>query len=157
MYIDITDAYDTNAFILCLLRFFSIRGYSKKIISDNGSQLKAASKKLSEMYENWDWNEIIQFGTDKRLEWQFTKSSDAPWENGCSESLIKLAKRNMMTSIGSQVLTFNELQSFVFEIANLLYQRPVGIKSIDKVEMTHLCPNDLILGRASTKCAVWEL
>ena len=102
------------------------------------------------MYENWDWNEIIQFGTDKRLGWQFTKSSDAPWENGCSESLIKLAKRNMMTSIGSQVVTFNELQSLVFEIAILLNQRPVGIKSIDKVEMTHLCPNDLILGRAST-------
>ena len=46
-------------------------------------------------------------------------------------------------------MTFNELQSFVFEIANLLNQRPIGIKPTDGPELQQLCPNDLILGRAS--------
>ena len=55
-----------------------------------------------------------------------------------------------MVSVGSHILTFNELQTVLFEIANLLNQRPIGVKSVDTLEATHLCPNDLLLGRASS-------
>ena len=93
---------------------------------------------------------IYNYGKEKGLMWQFTKSADAPWQNGCSESLIRLTKRNLMLSIGSNVLTFSELQTIIFEISNLLNERPIGMKSSNPVKMAYLCPNDLILGRASS-------
>ena len=123
VYLDIVDGYHTDALLLCIRRFFSIHGYPQKIISDNGSQLISASKELQEISRNWNWKQIIEFGRDKGLEWLFNKSADAPWENGCSEALIRLAKRNIMVSVGSHILTFNELQIVIFEIANLLNQK----------------------------------
>ena len=37
----------------------------------------------------------------------------------------------------------------MFEVCNLLNERPIGTKNNDPNEGTYLCPNDLILGRAS--------
>ena len=82
--------------------------------------------------------------------WSFTKSADAPWENGCSEAMVKLVKRAMLRVIGSKVLTVGELQTVFFEISNLLNSRPIGIKpGTDITYGSYLCPNDLLLGRAS--------
>ena len=53
-----------------------------------------------------------------------------------------------MLSVGSNILTFNEIQMIVFEISNLLNERPIGLKSSNPAKMDYLCPNDLILGRA---------
>lgn len=48
-------------------------------------------------------------------------------------------------------MTFAELQTVMFEVGNYINERPIGYKSSDPNEGTYLCPNDLILGRASTK------
>ena len=56
-----------------------------------------------------------------------------------------------MMSIGSQVLTLNELQTVVFEVANLLNQTTIGVKLIDDIEITCLCANDLLMGRSSKR------
>ena len=54
-------------------------------------------------------------------------------------------------SIGDSVLTFSELQTVLFEVANLINEKPVGTKNCDQNEGTYLCPNDILLGRASTR------
>ena len=48
-------------------------------------------------------------------------------------------------------VTFSELQTIIFEISNLLNEKPIGMKSSYSVKMDYLCPNDLILGRASSR------
>lgn len=53
-------------------------------------------------------------------------------------------------------MTFSELQTVLFEIGNLLNERPIGTKNCDPVEGTYLCPNDLLLGRASSRVPVGE-
>lgn len=58
------------------------------------------------------------------MKWCFTKSSDAPWQNGVSESLIRLAKRGLCMAIGESVLTFGELLTTLFNVANLISKRP---------------------------------
>ena len=70
----------------------------------------------------------------------FNKSVDAPWQNGCSEALIRLTERNIANSIGANVLTISELQTVLFEIANLLNERPIGMKAGEAVE-NFICPN----------------
>lgn len=97
------------------------------------------------------WRKMGQSGAEWGMEWEFSKSADAPWENGLSEALVKLVKKNLALMVGSHVLTFGELQTVLFEIANLLNERPIGIHPTDPEEGTYLCPNDLLLGRASTR------
>jgi hypothetical protein len=41
---------------MVLRRFVSMRGYPKKIRSDAGSQLVAASKELNTMAQSWNWD-----------------------------------------------------------------------------------------------------
>jgi hypothetical protein len=41
-----------------------MRGYPKKIRSDAGSQLVAASKELNTMAQSWNWDAINMFGKD---------------------------------------------------------------------------------------------
>ena len=72
------------------------------MLSDAGTQLIAAGKELKDIVHEWDWNEICNFGKTKGMEWNPIKSADAPWENGCSEALIKSVKKciDMASSTG---------------------------------------------------------
>ena len=82
------------------------------------------------------------------MNWKVSKASDAPWRNGCTERLIRSVKRCLTLTIGGSVLTLPELQTVYFECANILNERPLGLKDN---EHSYFCPNDLILGRSSTK------
>ena len=52
----------------------------------------------------------FEFGAEQGLHWKFT-AADAPWKNGCSESLVKSVKKAIKGVIGEQVLMFSELQT----------------------------------------------
>jgi hypothetical protein len=96
-----------------------------------------------------DWEQIQRCGSKTGTEWKFTPA-DGPWHNGCSEALIKSTKLAIKGSIKDQILTFAELQTVVYEAANLLNERPIGRHPTNPNEGSYLCPNDLLLGRASS-------
>ena len=156
VYIDLAEGYDVGSFLMVLRRFVSIRGYPRKMISDAGTQLVAAGKELRDVVHSWDWDGIHEFGKTSGMDWETTKSADAPWENGCSEALIRSTKLCLETAIGSSVMTYSELQTVLFEVSNLLNERPIGTKNCDPTEGTYLCPNDLLLGRASVRVPVGD-
>ena len=110
---------------MVLRRFVSLHGYPSKLFSDNGSQLVAANKELSNITKNWDWNNLKGFGVTEGFGWIFT-SADPPWQNGVTEALIRSVKRAIYASIGDSILTFSELQTVLYEVANLLNERPIG-------------------------------
>ncbi|XP_068245291.1 uncharacterized protein [Palaemon carinicauda] len=151
VYIDVVDGYDTYSFLKCFRRFTAVHGYPDTVHSDLGSQLVSASKELKSD-NNWNINEITEFGAKEGLKWKFNRSADAAWQNGVSEALIKSVKRSLSMVIGTTILTFSDMQTTFFEIAKLMNERPIGIKPGMDVELgTYLCPNDLLLGRASNK------
>ena len=87
---------------------------------------------------------------EKGLTWEFA-APDGPWQNGCSETLIKSVKEAIRGAIGSQVLSFSELQTVCLEAANLLNERPIGRHPTDPDDGAYLCPYHLLLGRASSR------
>ena len=149
---DVTTDYSTQGFLMVLRRFVSIRGYPKQLFSDCGSQLAAASKELKSVIEGLDKDRLREFGAEHGLEWRFT-AADAPWQNGCSESLVKSVKTALKGAIGDQVLMFSEFQTVAscFEAANLVNERPIGIHPTDPNDDAYLGPNHLLLGRASAR------
>ncbi|XP_045119659.1 uncharacterized protein LOC123509433 [Portunus trituberculatus] len=150
VYLDLADSYNTESFLTVFRRFVAIRGYPHTIHSDSGTQLVAASKELKLIRQNWNVPEIMNSSVNKGTTWVFNKSAEAPWQNGCSEALIRSVKRALAIAIGDSRLTFGELQTVLFETANLLNDRPIGMKPGIDVEMgLYLCPNDLLLGRTN--------
>ena len=144
LHLDIACGYDTDNFLMVLRRFISIRGCPHEIRSDPGSQLIAAGKEINDIF---DHEAMKQFGVKHGLNWIVNKSADAPWQNGCTERLIRAVKRCITLSISDSILTFPELQTVYFECASILNGRPIGIKNS---QYAYFCPNDLLLGRAST-------
>ena len=147
MHLELVEGYDLQSFLISFTGFTAVRGYPGYIHSDNGSQLVAANKELQEMTKKWELSKLSDFGTKHGMIWSFNPSANAPFQNGCSESLIRLVKRGILMSIGNNILSFSELLTIFYEIANLLNQRPIGIKPGNDISLgTYLCPNDLILG-----------
>ena len=43
------------------------------------------------------------------------------------------------------------IQTIVFEVANLVNERPIGRHPTDPEDGVYLCPNNMLLGRATTR------
>ena len=150
VYVDIAADYSTEGFLLVMRRFVSLRGYPSIVYSDPGSQLEAASKELKNVVKGLSIEQISEFGLTEGLEWKFSPA-DGPWQNGCSEALVKSVKRAIAGAIGNNVLTITEMQTVCFEAANLVNERPIGRHPTDPNDGVYLCPNQLLLGRASNR------
>ena len=120
VYVDVSHNYSIDAFLHVLRRFSSLRGWPRKIHSDNGTQLVAASKELINAVKDLDWDMIKRYGIKYKTEWEFSPA-DAPWQNGATEVLIKPIKRALNNAIG-EVMSFSELQTVMFQAAQLVNQ-----------------------------------
>jgi hypothetical protein len=116
------------------------------MISDNGTQLVGAERELREMIKGWNKRE---FSAEKGTEWKFI-TPVAPHHNGCAEAMVKSSKKALKIAIGEQILTPFELYTYLLEAANLINKRPIGRIPNDPDDGSFLCPNDILLGRAST-------
>ena len=143
-------AVDASAieFLQVLRRFFAYRGYPKLMLSDNGLQMVGAEKELRAMIEGWDKKRLKEYCADKGITWQFTTPL-AQHQNGCAESMVKSCKLALKKAIGDTLLTPFELYMCLLEVADLLNQRPIGKLSQDPNDGAYLCPNDILLGRAT--------
>ena len=63
---------------------------------------------------------------------------------------MKSCKIALKKAIGDQQLTPFELFTCLQEVANLVNQRPIGRIPTDPDDGAYICPNDILLGRASS-------
>ena len=145
---DIVQTFSTEAFLQALRRFANLRGWPRKIHSDNGTQLVGAANELKKVVKGLNWEEVQAYGQKFDTTWSFCPA-DAPWQNGSTEALVKSIKRAIKVVIGDQVLSYVEFQTVVYEASQLVNQRPIGRNSTNPEEGTYLCPNDLLLGRST--------
>lgn len=148
VHIEAVFGYDTSNFLMALSRFASLRGWPEKIYSDPGSQLVGAERELKEAWQRIDRESLQRDSAQNGSTWVFGPA-DSPWHQGAVESLIKAAKRAIHFSVSNQRLSVPEFLTVCCEVANLLNERPIGVKpSVDSV-INALTPNSLILGRAT--------
>ena len=151
VHVDIAPNANTDGFLQAFRRFCSLRGWPAKIYSDKGTQLVGASNELKEIVNKLGWSEITKYGQPyQTVSWEFSPP-DAKWYNGATESMVKSVKRALNAAVGDSAMQYSELQTVVFEAAQLVNERPIGLHPTHPEEGTYLCPNDLLLGRASSK------
>ena len=66
VHIDLASDYSTEAFLLVLRRFASLRGYPAKLYLDNGPQLVSANEELRNMTKGWDMKKTRRVWSDRR-------------------------------------------------------------------------------------------
>ena len=93
---------------------------------------------------------VEEYCSGKRVQWRFI-TPGAPPQNGGAEAVVKSCKRALKKAIGDQVLTPFELYTCFLEAANLVNERPIGRPPKDPDDGAYLCPNDMLLGRASAQ------
>lgn len=120
------------------------------MISDNGSQCVGAERDLKEMIRGWNNEKLREFSAERGIQWKFSTPA-APHQNGCAEALAKTCKRALKKAIGEQVLTPLELYTCLLEVSSLVNQRRIGLIPNDLDDGSYLCPNDLLLRRASSQ------
>ena len=77
--------------------------------------------------------------------------ADSPWRQGKCEVRIKCLKRLLTASVGESKLSPLELQTYLFECANLSNELPIGVYKKPKEDGSYpvLTPNCLLLGRSA--------
>lgn len=101
------------------------------------------------MVKGWSITQLKEFCVEEGIEWKFS-TPVAPHQNGCTEALLKSCKIALKKAIGDQKLTPFELYTVLLEAANLVNQRPIGRMPNDPNDGSYLCPNYMLLGRASS-------
>ena len=64
--------------------------------------------------------------------------------------MVKTVKKALKKATEDTVLAPFELYTCLLQVANLVNQRPIGRIPNDPDDGTYLCPNDILLGRASS-------
>ena len=148
LYCDVVMDYSAEEVIKTIRRFSSLRGWPSSIRSDPGSQLENAAGVL----ESW-WDQLHSDlrspGNAKSFNWNVSPA-DSPWRQGRSEVSIKLVKKLLKISVGDIKLTPTELQTALFEIADLCNERPIGLNRTPEADGNFkvLTPNCLLMGRS---------
>ena len=97
-----------------------------------------------------DWSVVHDWTATEGIKWTIAPA-EGQHTNGLSESLIRSVKRSLKIQVAGNVLTFSQLQFVLFEIANIINSRPIGIMTgSDTEQPSPITPNDLILGRATS-------
>lgn len=148
VHLDVVSNYSTDAVLSSVRRFLSLRGRPGVIHTDPGSQLESASGKL----ESW-WDRmkvgLRELGSNRNFSWEISPPN-SPWRQGKAERRIGIVKRLLKFSVGDSKLTPLELQTALYECADICNERPLGINTKPREDGTFdvITPNTLLHGRS---------
>ena len=142
--LDVTEDYSADSAIQTIRRHLCDYGTPSTVITDRGSQLKAAEKL------GLDWDIITNKMSD--IKWIFSPTAGHHY-NGLAEIFVKRTKRTLEAVLQNSPskMTFGELQTFLKECKQMINSRPLGpnLSSEDPESAPPLTPNHLLMGRAT--------
>ncbi|XP_055633263.1 uncharacterized protein LOC129773646 [Toxorhynchites rutilus septentrionalis] len=137
-------------FLAAFTRFTSRYEVPSKMYSDNATNLRAAAKKLRELYQQIDFvkhsDEVNDFLTNKRIQWLFIPAR-SPHHGGLWEAGIKVAKGFLSKTGGNYIYTFEELSTLLAQVAACMNSRPICALSNNSSDPQPLIPAHFLIGR----------
>ena len=149
VYLDVACGISTEELLHTLRRAMAHCGNIRTIVSDPGTNFVGAARELKDWRDTWDKDMLIRFGSERGIEF-VTIMANSQHQNGISEIMIKLSKavlKSLLKSLGEHILSLNELNTLLAETAQIVNERPIGMKPNESVDSSFLSPNSLLLGR----------
>ena len=140
IHLEVVPDLTAQSFIRCFKRFSARRGFPTRMVSDNGTTFKAASKMLRNIVKHPGVERSLS-----RIQWVFNMER-APWWGGIFERMVRSVKRCMRKTIGRGRLTLDELQTATAEVEMIVNSRPLSYISTDSIQEP-ITPSHLMTGR----------
>lgn len=129
------------------------RGTPAYIISDNGTNFKAAEKELRLAVNELDFGSIEESTVDPatnhdfRIKWSFNPPTASHF-GGIWERMIRTVKTTLYIILKEKAPKDETLRSALIEVENIVNSRPLTYTSIDIESQTAITPNHLLRGKA---------
>lgn len=151
IHLEAVSSLTSQAFLAALRRFFSRRGQSSHIYSDNGTNFRGASAELKRLYKQpCDNNKtVIETLAQDEIQWHFNPPS-APHMGGLWEAAVKSTKHHLVRTLKSAKLNFEELVTLLCQIEACLNSRPLTPQSNDPESFLVLTPAHFLVGGCLT-------
>ncbi|XP_052870823.1 uncharacterized protein LOC128276401 [Anopheles cruzii] len=129
---------------MAIHRFIGRRGWPSEIFSDNGTNLRGASKEIA--------NTVREIGADcademtnARTRWTFNPPA-APHMGGVWERLVRSVKEVLAVMDDGKQLTDEILQTALVEAEDIINSRPLIYNSQQSEDAEALTPNHFLRG-----------
>jgi hypothetical protein len=151
VHLELLENLSADATLVGLQNLMNLRGVSKTIDSDNGTNFIGAHEILKTAHESWN-KELLKKGIIiEPIKWNFAPAK-APNMQGSVERFVGLTKtalRKMTNLLNKSKVRYNDFQmrSILYEIAGILNNRPLTMLPIDNLQNEILTPNHFLIGR----------
>lgn len=152
VHIELIEAMDTSSFINALRRFFALRGPSKQIRSDCGTNFTGACKELHILLTDPKEPNVRRYLGEEGCSWVFN-SPHSSHMGGSWERMIGFARRilnSMLMQTNPSCLTHEVLSTLMAEITAIINARPLAPISSDPESPFLLTPATLLTQKMST-------
>lgn len=147
LHLELVTDLSTDLFLAAFKRFIARRGPVSIIYSDGGTNFLGAKRKLNDIYSEIKSADIESYLTDYLTQYKIEFKNSPPYGphfNGISETNVKSVKNHLYKAIGTQILSYEEFNTILIQIENLLNSRPLCILSDDPSDLTPLTPNHFL-------------
>ncbi|KAL3979219.1 Rab5 GDP/GTP exchange factor [Sarotherodon galilaeus] len=144
VHIEVASSLDTDSFINALRRFIARRGQVQELRSDNGTNFVGAERELRRAMEEWNQEKISDALSLKGVKWIFNPPTGSH-HGGAWERLIRSVRKVLNSTLQTQHLDEEGLQTALCEVESILNSRPITLESTDPNDLEALTPNHLLL------------
>ncbi|GFW93396.1 integrase catalytic domain-containing protein [Trichonephila clavipes] len=153
IHIEVVTELTTEAMIATLKRFFSRRGKSTSICTDNATNFIGASRELQRLYNLIKKSTRYSFAnylTNEEITWKFIPPRSLNF-GGLWEAGVKSFKHHFKRTVGDARLTLEQFITITTQIESILNSRPLTPMSSDPNDFAVLTPGHFLIGKTSSK------
>lgn len=145
VHVELTTDLSTNSFLSAFKRFLARRGTVLFMYSDNGRNFVGAKNALTDLLNSDEYNKSISDELSaNRIHWKFNPPR-SPHFGGNYEIYVKAFKSHLHKTIGSQLLTYEEMLTVLTQIECVINSRPITLLSEDPSEPTALSASHFLM------------
>ncbi|XP_075157727.1 uncharacterized protein LOC142230994 [Haematobia irritans] len=146
VHIEISPSLSTDAFMLVFKQFVSRRGTPHKIISDNGTNFRGASRLLQSEIEKLSTENLKR--NHPGIEWCFIPPA-SPHMGGVWERMVRSVKSILMDILPQTGLREDVLRAAMADVENIINTRPLTYVPLESADAEALTPNHFLVGCSS--------